>query len=91
MIDRRAWTALLCALTVIVLSASAAYAGEGGVNRVNGIYVCQSYNDQKQLYVSDVFTVNVEQDTLNAAYSRADEVSREGRHFVRRRGARPDE
>jgi hypothetical protein len=57
-------------MTVLVLAVSAAYAGESSVNRVAGIYVCQSYNNQKQVYVSDVFTVNAEQDALNLAYSR---------------------
>lgn len=70
MISRRRWIALPCATTVLVLAVSAAYAGGEVANKAGGIFVSQSYNDQKQVYVSDVFTLHGEMDIIHTAYSR---------------------
>ena len=77
MIDRHWLTMIVGTLTVTFVTAPSARAGESGVPMLSGVVVCTSsnsdpsYDAEKRSYVSEIFTVNVEQlDAVNNAYRR---------------------
>ena len=68
MFGRRWLTMMLSALTVTFAIAPSARAGETVVRGAKGILFCQAWNNQKRYYVSDVFTVDDKQGTLDLAW-----------------------
>jgi hypothetical protein len=68
MFDGRWLTMIFGALTVTFAITPSTRAGESSGRVAQGILFCQAWNNQKRLYVSDVFTVDDQQGTLDFAW-----------------------